>query len=746
MSIPVLCPRCDFAMEQPTGQTVPSSCPACGQRLTCPRCGSTLQSGGGETRRLECTSCHLHLEDADTVPLPAGAATATAPQVRLPGFELGGEIGRGGMGIVYRAHQLNLHRDVAIKVLPPALAANSSALERFRNEAMLAGRLVDAHILPIFDVQEVDGLPVIVMPLIEGCDLGRVVRDRVALQRGKVQDSVHPWAHLDDRAYLDKIFPLLDQMIAAVKALHAGGVLHRDIKPSNVLVDHKGSVWLSDFGLARLEEDGTGTVLGQGIGTAAYSSPEQARGHDIDFRADLFSIGVTLYQILTLELPFGKYGAQGTLVSPPRPSVRQPLLARDYDAVLLKAIQRDPDKRYGSIAELEEDWKRVRQGLLPKAGEVRIIRRAARAMRRHPWRVAVAGVVVLLAVALGVAALPRDRTEYRDVIVETDPPGAKVVMVPLDPMTGNPMPDRAIRRPAARRTIPSHVPVGPYLIVAVLEEDGRFQEVYRTVPPHGQPPGAYHHVNWTEDAGGIVSLAIKIPEASVTKGMVRLAGGDFVMGGVTGAPPYPVTLEPYYLDTTEVSVRAWRDKIGGLPPPLADKRPLDDDFAVTYVTFDEALDFAERMGKRLPDEAEYEFAARNGGKTQFPWGDEIDVQDWRREKVGKPSFDHTLDKPPVFGLFSNVAEWTASWNVPYPTADPDTLKAFYSDKRLGQFLEGRIVRGGPIAVVRGSTDVKAKPGAPPLDPRHRHGISHDEGHPGLGFRCARSERPRYTEP
>src|SRR5207237_7587896 len=119
----------------------------------------------------------------------------------------------------------------------------------------------------------------------------------------------------------------------------------------------------------------------------------------------------------------------------------------------------------------------------------------------------------------------------------------------------------------------------------------------------------------------------------------------------------------------------------------------------------------------LPYEAEYEFAARNGGKTRYPWGDKFDAQVWRREKVGTPSTDRTLSEPPIFGLFSNVAEWTASWNVPYPTAPSADLQSFYADERLGEPSQGRIVRGGRFSVIQGSTDVKAGLGDPPLDPR-----------------------------
>jgi formylglycine-generating enzyme required for sulfatase activity len=733
-------------MEHPTGGTMLSHCPACGQRLTCPRCGSTLRSAEGETARLECTSCHLDLGEAVTLPQNTVEPVDAMLAGRLPGFELRGEIGRGGMGIVYRAHQRSLRRDVAIKVLPPVMAGNLAALERFRNEATVAARLVDAHILPVFDVQEVQGIPLIVMPFIEGCDLGRIIRDRAARHRGQDGTAPHPWTLLDDLAYLEHMLSLLDQTIAAVTALHRGGVLHRDIKPSNVLVDDKGGVWLSDFGLARLEEQGAGTLIGQGIGTAAYSSPEQARGAaELDFRADLFSLGVTLYQALTLELPFSKYGAEGTQITPARPSVRQPLLPRDFDPVVLKAIQRDRDKRYASVAELEADWLRARRGQLPQAGEAGPVQRLARGLRRYPGRVLMAACLIGLVGALAWVSRPNDPTDYRKVRMETDPPGATLVLVPLDAQTGVPVPEHAIRPRQPSPVLIPRVPVGSYVVVAVLA-DGRFQEVYRMVPPAHQTGSVHFHQAWQEEADGVVKpWPITIPQGNLNAGMVLFAGGQFVAGGgnIPGSPPYEHYVAPFYLDPTEVTVGQWR-KLRRLPEPLREKPPPDD-FAITHVTFDEALDFAESLGKRIPEEDEYEYAATNAGTTRFPWGNDDRIHDWPRERVGEPDFDRTRTTPPVFGLFSNVAEWTASWNVPYPTADADFRKNFYLNMQT-VFQADRVVRGGPYEVVVGKTNVKSELGKPPLDPRYRHGVTHSLSHEGLGFRCARSAQPRFQQP
>src|SRR5947209_5484462 len=147
------------------------------------------------------------------------------------------------MGIVYRAYQPAMEREVAVKVLPPALAADSRLLQRFRNEVKIAGSLMHAHILSVHDVREVDGVPVLIMPLIEGATLGRIVRDRAGVKKGQPIDNPHPYALVNSRQYLERILPLLDQLVSAVAALHQAAILHRDIKPSNALVEVNGHPW-----------------------------------------------------------------------------------------------------------------------------------------------------------------------------------------------------------------------------------------------------------------------------------------------------------------------------------------------------------------------------------------------------------------------------------------------------------------------------------------------------------------------
>lgn len=746
------CPKCESLLPPTAADTLPTHCPACGSRVTCPCCGELLKRDAQDTDTLRCPRCNARLREGDTVAegLPARVAPTSAPDI--PGFEVRGEVGRGGMGIVYRARQLSLQRDVAIKVLPPILASDPGRLERFRNEATLAAQLTDSHVLPVFDIQEVQGVPLLIMPFIEGSDLGKILYQRELIRAEKAVPDAHPLALLDDQAYLDKLLPSLDQVVDAVTVIHAAHILHRDIKPSNVLMDQRGNVWLSDFGLARLEESGVGTQTGAGMGTRGFASPEQARGEEIDVRADLFSLGATLYKALTLEMPYGRYGPSDTDILPPPMSRLQGLLGSDFDVVLLKALEVDRERRYASAAEFRDDWHRVRQGLIPRARLMSRSGRFARWTRRHARTLIALFIVALLAGMFGfLSRQPPDPRIYRRVRVETQPAGARIALVPLDEDDGFPIADQAIR-PKDRTpvTIP-RVPVGEYLVVADLADHG-FHEVFRIVPRAKQKPARVNlHESWIEDdVGTVVWHTIKIPSSKeATKGMAFFAGGDYTVGmDKLEVPPYRRQVEGFYLDTTEVSVKLYRSVIEIIPEKLKENLPPDDSYAACWLTYDQALNCAEKLGKRLPDEGEFEYAATEGGKRLYPWGDgPVPDKAWPIGPVGKPAFDHTATDPPVYGLFSNVAEWTMSRRAPYPGVARDLIEILNStpeDQAKSRAV--RMVRGGPFPVVVG--DPNPPPGGHPgqWDPRYRHGITRDDAYKALGFRCARSAQPRFLEP
>jgi tRNA A-37 threonylcarbamoyl transferase component Bud32 len=289
---------------------------------------------------------------------PDGDAAAPA---RLGEFRILGEIGRGGMGVVYEAEQASLKRRVALKVLPPALRVDARLLQRFRREAEAAGRLRHPGIVPVYSVGEAAGTPFFAMEMVEGRSLDRVIRD---LREGDA-DGV-PADPGERRAWaVETIARVAD----ALGYAHAEGILHRDVKPGNILLEPDGTPRLTDFGLA-LDLHAPGlTRAGEVFGSPQYMSPEQAVRQEapLDARTDVYSLAVTLYELLTLRLPYeATTGPQlltalagGHLVAPRK---ADPTLPPDLEAVLLRALRKDPDDRYASAADFADDLRAAIEG------------------------------------------------------------------------------------------------------------------------------------------------------------------------------------------------------------------------------------------------------------------------------------------------------------------------------------------------------------------------------------------------
>jgi eukaryotic-like serine/threonine-protein kinase len=300
---------------------------------------------------------------------------------RLGDFEIVRELGRGGMGIVYEARQLSLNRKVALKVLA-GLGLTSRALERFQREAEAAAQLHHTNIVPVYTTGEQDSTPFYAMELIDGESLDRVVRRlREPAVAGPPSDSnaTGPYivstqaASLADAStslssgseYFDNIARILADVADAVDHAHKNGVIHRDIKPSNLMLGRDGRLSVNDFGLARILEQPGMTVTGEFVGTPAYMSPEQiAAGRaPLDHRTDIYSLGATLYELLTLQRPFT--GEHRDLVigqimhkepRPPRKVNRK--VPVDLETICLKAMEKDPDRRYQGAKDMSDDLRR----------------------------------------------------------------------------------------------------------------------------------------------------------------------------------------------------------------------------------------------------------------------------------------------------------------------------------------------------------------------------------------------------
>jgi tRNA A-37 threonylcarbamoyl transferase component Bud32 len=287
---------------------------------------------------------------SDGPPLAAPASGSFVPGVTLlpasfDDYELLEELGRGGMGIVYRARQKSLDRIVAVKMLLRRDLATAADLARFRSEAEAAARLDHPGIVSIFEVGECGGHPFYSMRFIEGTTLAK------RLAAGDVPPR--------------EAATILARVAEAVDAAHRGGVLHRDLKPSNILIDAAGKPHVSDFGLAkRIEADQDVTHTGAILGTPCYMSPEQAAGSrgDVGPPSDVWSLGAILYQTLTGRPPFQAANPMDTLLAvlesdPPVPRSLDPGVNRDLEMIALKSLQKPQDLRYATAADLAADLR-----------------------------------------------------------------------------------------------------------------------------------------------------------------------------------------------------------------------------------------------------------------------------------------------------------------------------------------------------------------------------------------------------
>jgi serine/threonine protein kinase len=340
------------SQQQPTTDEIPSA------RAGLPEAATSLPVAPGP---------------AETGPFAGGRpAPLPGPGGFIPGYELVAELGRGGMGVVYKAVQVGLKRVVAIKVILAGRFAAGDALVRFRTEGQTLARLQHPGIVQVHDIGQQDDRPYLILEYVEGGSLA-----------GRLNGT--PW---EPRAAA----ALVATLARTMQAVHEQGIVHRDLKPANVLLTAAGEPKITDFGLAKQLEAGRGlTASGAVLGTPNYMAPEQAGGRKgaIGSHTDVYALGAVLYELITGRPPFQAETALDTVLQvvseePEAPRRRCPQLPRDLETICLKSLQKDPSQRYASARELAEDLERFQRREPIRGQRVPLRRRLAAWGCRHP--------------------------------------------------------------------------------------------------------------------------------------------------------------------------------------------------------------------------------------------------------------------------------------------------------------------------------------------------------------------------
>jgi len=333
----------------------------------------------------------------------------------LGDFEIVGEMGRGGMGVVYRARQVSLNRVVALKVMPTGMLGSASAVARFQKEARAAAKLHHTNIVPVYSQGVQDDRYFYAMELVDGASLGELLRG----EADAASVAARNWREI--RGDMRNVARLIANVADALEHAHRSGVLHRDIKPQNLLLGADRELHITDFGLANVLDEPSVTQTGEMVGTPAYMSPEQiaADPHAIDRRTDIYSLGVTLYEILTGRRPFEgstreQLVARIQTVEPAPPCKVAPATPVDLDTICLRALEKDPRRRYQTAGELAADLRRYADDRPILSRRVSWFEKGIKWVRRHKAMTTIVALVLALTGGLSAWSYQAKQARHRE--------------------------------------------------------------------------------------------------------------------------------------------------------------------------------------------------------------------------------------------------------------------------------------------------------------------------------------------
>jgi formylglycine-generating enzyme required for sulfatase activity/tRNA A-37 threonylcarbamoyl transferase component Bud32 len=544
-------------------------------------------------------------------------------------------LARGGMAEVYLGTHLTLERPVAIKLLQSHIEEDPDLLERFHREAKVVAGLRHSNIVQIYDFDAIDGHPYIVMEYLRGPTLARYLR------------SLHEHK---ERIPFQEVSRLLTTLTSALDYAHGQGVIHRDIKPGNIMLLKKTGdilpdqplaedveIILTDFGLVRIAHATSHTAAGTVSGTPAYMSPEQARGDKTDHRTDIYSLGIVLYEMLAGRVPF-EADSQLTVIfmhinnaPPPIPNITE-----EMQAVIDRALAKDPNERYQSSGEMSADFAR--------AVKKKMDAEAAVATRVVPH-------------------------EHPDAAVKEVREAKEVQEAPVKQ-------ERAVK-PARSRT---WLGVGVFAVLCLLAL-GAGLWGWTNFRPSSPPPVKADPSTPTEAAIATTTMPVPVtgglPDGT---GMVKVSGGSYEVG-LNPADQYhnsvqAIELKDFWIDQFQVNNDQYAKFMAATNAPAPEVWPGAKDHPVRGVSWEQAAAYCIWLNKRLPTEAEWEAAGRGAGADPplYPWGSDPSASG---QTAGFPDEDTyasgtlSFNKSPfeVYDMVGNVWEWVGE---PYTNAPNGT--------------------------------------------------------------------------
>jgi eukaryotic-like serine/threonine-protein kinase len=646
-------------------------------------------------------------------------------------------LGEGGMATVYKAYDTRLETDVAVKVIRTEVLPQNAveqSLKRFEREAKSLAKLTHPNIVKVTDYGEYEGMPYLVMPYLPGGTLKQRLGKPI------------PW---------QEAVKLLLPIAEALDYAHSQKIIHRDVKPSNILLTQRGQPMLTDFGLAKILENNvpqslTGT--GIGVGTPEYMAPEQVNARDVDGRADIYSLGIVLYELVIGRKPYIADTPMAVMIMQardplPRPTQFIPDLNEQVEKVLLKALAKKPEDRYEDMA----GFTRAMEGLLSGVAQIPAVSIAAQHVIHQPSEPDTQMTIDQFEVPNPEPIIP-------------NPGHATHTLTPPDLTTAAPAPSALQSTPTEPRK--GHIPkraqydkrsnwwpwvIGPIVLVVIAQGIYYGSAGLFPIAPAPTPTLVMPTIS---NARVPIAMPVMTPISTTrTKDgmvMVQVLAGEFLMGSDPTKDKYSkndeqpqriVSLDSFWIDQTEVTNGMFVKCVeaGACDRPVVNSSNSRDsyygnnqfdDYPVINVSWNQAKAYCTWAGAKLPTEAQWELAARGTDGRTYPWGEGIDCNmanysDCGGDTKAVGSYPGWASPYGALDMAGNVHEWVADWyDSNYYNQSPSNNPTGLTNG------ESRVIRGGSWYCGSDCLRASSRSWYPP-----------GNGGPDVGFRCARNASP-----